>query len=161
MHRELENLSGAEDVRVGLAVSRYHGEIAAALRAGAVETFRRAGGRDDGLTIVEVPGSFELTAACAALAGRGDLDAAVAIGCVISGETTHDQYICQAVAHGLTQITLRTGLPVAFGVLTCQTIEQARARAGGDAGNKGAEAMAAAIRTVHALRSITATGRVT
>jgi 6,7-dimethyl-8-ribityllumazine synthase len=161
MHRSLDQVSGAEDMRIGLAVSRYHDDVVAALHDGAVKTFRAAGGREDHLATVEVPGAFELTAACAALAARGDLDAAVALGCVISGETTHDQYICQAVAHGLTDITVRTGLPVAFGVLTCQTMEQARARAGGAVGNKGAEAMAAAIQTVHALRAHAPPGHVT
>ncbi|MHC4141592.1 MAG: 6,7-dimethyl-8-ribityllumazine synthase, partial [Planctomycetota bacterium] len=70
-------------------------------------------------------------AACGALAARNDIDAVVALGCVVSGETTHDRYIASAVAHGLTMITVQTGVPVAFGVLTCQNMDQARARAGG------------------------------
>ena len=87
--------------------------------------------------------------------------AAAAIGCVISGETTHDRFICQAVANGLTDVTVRFGLPIAFGVLTCQSIEQARERSGGSKGNKGAEAMAAAIRTFHAIAAVTARERIT
>ncbi|MHC4588131.1 MAG: 6,7-dimethyl-8-ribityllumazine synthase, partial [Planctomycetota bacterium] len=106
---------------------------------------RRAGGARGDLRIVSAPGAFELVTACAALAARNDIDAVVAIGCVVSGETTHDQYIASAVAHGLTSVTVQTGIPVAFGVLTCQNMAQAEARAGGEKGNKGAEAMAAAI----------------
>jgi 6,7-dimethyl-8-ribityllumazine synthase len=87
-----------------------------------------------------------------ALAARGDIDAVVALGCVLTGETSHDRYICDAVAHGLMQVALRHGTPVTFGVLTCVTIEQARARSGGTKGNKGAEAMDAAIDAALAIR---------
>ena len=91
---------------------------------------------------------------CRAQAVRGDFDAVVALGCIISGETDHDRHIASAVATGLTMITVDTSVPVAFGVLTCRTLEQALARAGGDRGNKGAEAMAAAIETARTLRGL-------
>ncbi len=107
--------------------------------------FKAAGGLDSDLDIVEVPGAFELTGGCRMLAERGDVDAVVALGCVLTGETNHDRYIASAVAHGLTMITVGTGVPVAFGVLTCQSMAQARERAGGAHGNKGAEAMTAAL----------------
>ncbi len=154
MHRELKPTTSAQGLRIGLVVSRYHAPITDALRDGAVDCYTRAGGSPDDLVLVNAPGTFEVTALCAALAERGDLDAVVAVGCVISGQTTHDQYLCQAVSHGLTEVTLRTGVPVSFGVLTCQSLEQAEARAGGDRGNKGAEAMAAAIDTARTIRRL-------
>jgi 6,7-dimethyl-8-ribityllumazine synthase len=156
MYRELGPSATAAGLRVAVAVSRYHAEITASMRDSAVRRFGEAGGRPEDLLVVGAPGSFELTAVCRALAARGDLDAIVALGCVISGETPHDQYIASAVAHGLTEVTLRTGVPVAFGVLTCRSVEQARARCGGGAarGDKGAEAMAAAIEAATVCRAI-------
>jgi 6,7-dimethyl-8-ribityllumazine synthase len=145
MYTELKPDISATGLRIGVAVSRYHKSITDPMRDAAVRHFVEAGGAHSDLRIVSAPGTFELVAACATLAARNDIDAVVAIGCVISGETTHDRYIASAVAHGLTSITVQTGIPVAFGVLTCQTMAQAEARAGGERGNKGAEAMAAAI----------------
>ncbi len=156
MYEELKPTTSAEGLRIGLVVSRYHAPITEALRDGAVDFYTRAGGSTDDLLVVSAPGTFEITALCGALAQRGDLDAVVAVGCVISGQTTHDQYICAAVSHGLTEVTLKTGVPVAFGVLTCQNLQQAEARAGGDRGNKGAEAMAAAIETAQTIRRLRA-----
>lgn len=156
MYVKREANESARGLRIGVAVSQYHGDITEALRDGAVEVFTKAGGSADDLLIATVPGAFELLTLCQALARRGDLDAVIAIGCVIRGETTHDQYICQAVSQGLAQIALDTGKPVAFGLLTCQTKHQARERAGGEGGNKGAEAMAAAIETACALRKLAA-----
>lgn len=154
MHTPSQSHASAANLRIGLAVSRYHDSITAAMRDAAIRRFKEAGGDGDDLQIVSAPGAFDLTAVCGALADRGDLDAVVALGCVIAGETRHDRYIAAAVAHGLTMVTVRSGVPVAFGVLTCDTMDQARARAGGDRGNKGAEAMAAAIETARALQAV-------
>src|SRR5262249_14479307 len=137
----------ATGLRIGIAVSGYHRKITGALCEGAIQAFRDAGGRERDLLIVPAAGAFELTAVCRALAHRGDLDAVVALGCIIAGQTRHDRYLAAAVAAGLTAITVETGVPVAFGVLTCDSLRQARQRAGGKHGNKGAEAMAAAIET--------------
>ncbi len=114
------------------------------------------GGEQDDLEVAEVPGAFELIAAASAFAKRGDIDAVVALGCIITGETTHDQYIAHAVASGIAQSIVETGVPIAFGVLTCQTLEQAAERAGGCKGNKGEEAMLAAIESARALEAIAA-----
>ncbi|MCH8151590.1 MAG: 6,7-dimethyl-8-ribityllumazine synthase [Planctomycetes bacterium] len=152
MYTELKPNVSAAGLRVGLAVSRYHAEITAALRDAAIKQFTEAGGAADDLRIVSAPGAFELIAVCRALAMVADTDAIVAIGCVISGETMHDRYIAAAVAHGLSMITVQRGVPVTFGVLTCQNVDQAKARAGGDKGNKGAQAMAAAIETAHTVK---------
>ena len=149
MYRQLKPNAGAAGLRVGLAVSSYHAQITAAMQDAAIKQFTDAGGAPDDLQVVPTAGAFELTAVCRALAARGDVDAVVAIGCIVSGETMHDRYLAASVAHGLTMITVETGVPVAFGVLTCQTLEQARARACGDKASKGAEAMAAAIETAH------------
>ncbi|MHC5115082.1 MAG: 6,7-dimethyl-8-ribityllumazine synthase [Planctomycetota bacterium] len=154
----------ATGLAIGVVVSRYHGEITGALLDGAVETFVEAGGSAGDLLTVPSPGAFELTTICQAVAQRPEIHGVVALGCVIRGETMHDQHLAQAVAGGLTRITLDTGKPVAFGVLTCQTLHQARDRAGGANGNKGAEAMAAVIEAVRSVRSVsgaqaTLTGR--
>ena len=95
-----------------------------------------------------------MTVACRALAEIDTIEAVIALGCVISGETTHDQYINQSIIQGLTTITTTTGLPVGFGVLTCQTMKQARVRAGGAKGNKGEEAMAAVIEMANTLQAL-------
>ncbi|MFO0873129.1 MAG: 6,7-dimethyl-8-ribityllumazine synthase [Phycisphaerales bacterium] len=144
----------ASGLRVGLVVSRYHAEITSALARGARDAFARAGGSEADLLEVASPGTFELPAICAAFANDTPVDAVVALGCVIAGETRHDRYIAGAVADGLMRIAIDTGRPVAFGVLTVGTIEQARARAGGAKGNKGAEAMVAAIEAALAIRAI-------
>ena len=144
----------AADLRLAIVVSQYHRNITDALCTGAEQVFREAHGRRANLLIVEAPGAFELTVICRAIAGRGDVDGIVALGCVITGETPHDQYICQAVSHGLTQVSLQAGIPVAFGLLTCRTMDQAAARAGGDKGNKGAEAMSAAIAAAATIREL-------
>lgn len=154
MHKQSQPETSAAGLRIAVVVSRYHDRITDALCTAAIDCFRSAGGAEKLLEVVRAAGTFELTALCRALANRGDLDAVVALGCIISGETPHDRYIASAVASGLTMITVQTGVPVAFGVLTCGTFEQALARAGGDHGNKGAEAMAAAIDTSQTIRAL-------
>ena len=146
----------ASGIRVGIASSSYHKEVVQELEHGAREVFTDSGGRDEDLKIVESPGAFELVAICSALAARSDLDAVVALGCVIRGETSHDTWINSAVSQGLANISIATGKPVAFGVLTCETMEQARARSGGDKGNKGEEAMRAAIAAVRIIQDVRA-----
>lgn len=156
MRAEMKPGPSAAGLRIGMAVSRYHERITTALREAAERAFLDAGGSRQDLHVEPAPGAFELTAVCRALAARGDLDAVVAVGCIIAGETRHDRYLAAAVAHGLTGITVQTGVPVCFGVLTCDSLAQARARAGGAKGNKGAEAMAAAIETALTVRGLRA-----
>ena len=144
----------ADGLRIGLAVSTYHSEITRSLREAAERAFAQAGGAAQDLVAVEVPGAFELIAICRALAERDDIDGIVALGCVIRGETQHDQAIVAAVAHGLSSIIVDTGVPIGFGVLTCENIEQARERAGGAKGNKGEEAMHAAIAAAAAIDAL-------
>lgn len=154
MYTEVKTSTSAASRRIGIVVSQYHEKITGALQAAAVQKFVELGGSVDDLVIAPAPGAFELPAIAHALVKRGDLDAVLAIGCVLTGETQHDRYISHAVAQGLTNITIATGVPVAFGLLTCHTMAQAKARAGGDVGNKGAEAMAAVLETVNTLKAI-------
>ncbi len=137
-----------------IAVSLYNGSVTEPMLRGAIDAYVRAGGDEESLAIVEAPGAYDLVAIAANLAHTGRYDAVVCLGCVIKGETEHDRHIAGAVAHNLAAISVETGVPVAFGVLTTNTVEQARARAGGDAGNKGAEAMLAALASAEAVRAI-------
>jgi len=157
MHIRRQADSDATGLRLAIAVSGYHRDITDALCAGAVEAFTKAGGTEDALLIAPAPGTFELTAVSQALAARPDVDGVVALGCVIRGETSHDQHLARAVANGLTRIALDTGKPVSFGILTCDTKHQARARAGGEKGNKGIEAMEATIDTIRSINAIAKT----
>jgi 6,7-dimethyl-8-ribityllumazine synthase len=139
-----------------VVVSRYNASVTDAMLEGAIEAYTDRFHAGASLEIVAVPGAFELTAAARAGALSGRFDGVVALGCIIRGETSHDQYIASALAHGLTSLTIGTGVPVAFGVLTVDTAAQARARAGGKKGNKGREAMDALLDTLDAIRAIEA-----
>ncbi len=165
MYTEINSSPDASGIRIGIAVSRYHGEITDRLLEGAKTFFLSHGGSEDNLIIMRTPGAFELTVACRALAEIDTIDAIIALGCVISGETTHDTYINQSIVQGLTAITTPTGLPIGFGVLTCQSMKQARVRSGGSGGaggvgdekgkgNKGAEAMAAALEMANVIQTL-------
>jgi 6,7-dimethyl-8-ribityllumazine synthase len=132
-------------LRVGLVVSRFNDAVTTRLRAGAMEALRLAGVLSHALEQLDVPGAFELPLAARTLALSGRVDAIVCLGCVIRGETPHFDYICTAVAHGLMDATLQTGVPVAFGVLTTDTPEQADARSQPGPANKGFEAACAAL----------------
>ncbi len=128
-----------------IVVARWNELITRRMLDGAVDTFRRHGVAEERLTVVWVPGSFEIPLAADTLARGGKFVGVCCLGAVIQGETTHDQYINQQVAAGIMQAGRETGVPVTFGVLTCQSMEQAQDRAGGKAGNKGREAALAAI----------------
>jgi len=140
----------ASALRVALIVSRYNPAVTGPMRDAAAEAFAAAGGKPANLTTVSAPGAFELPAlASAALETR---DAAVCLACVVKGETRHDEVIAGAAACALAELSARARKPVAFGVLTVDSQEQALARAGGAKGNKGAEAMNAAIETAASIR---------
>jgi 6,7-dimethyl-8-ribityllumazine synthase len=141
-------------LRVGLVTASWHAEVTAGLLAGARRALAEC--RVSDVVEVRVPGSFELPVAAARLAAAG-LDAVVALGVVIRGGTPHFEYVCSAATAGLTEVSVRTGVPVGFGVLTCDTEEQALDRAGlpGSREDKGHEAAAAAVATAVALRAVT------
>ncbi len=144
----------ARDTKFAIVVSRFNELITRSLLSGALETLRRHGGVDDQTTIVWTPGAFELVLAADELARSGQYDAICCLGAVIQGETTHHEYINHQVAAGIMRINQETRVPVTFGVLTCGNMDQAFARAGGKAGNKGAEAVLAAIEMVNVLRQL-------
>ena len=135
-----------------IIVSRFNDLVTRRLLDGALETFRRHGAKDEQLTIVWAPGAFELPQLAQHLASSKKFAAIVALGAVIQGETTHHDYINHQVAAGLMRTAQETGIPVLFGVLTCENLDQALNRAGGKAGNKGTEAALAAIEMVNTLK---------
>ena len=152
----------ASNMRIAVVTSRYYQEITSALRAGAIDAFTGCGGDPDRLRHIESPGTWELPVLCSALLRTpADFDAVIAIGCVIAGETSHDRYINSGVSNALARLSIETSTPVAFGVLTCSSMEQALARAGGHVGNKGRESMLAAIEAAHTIRSLTTTEHMT
>ncbi len=146
--------SVAAGVRFGLVAARFNGFIVERLVEGAREFLLSRGVAADDLLLVRVPGAWEIPAALDALAGSGEVDALVALGAVIRGETPHFDFICNQCAAGCARVTARTGIPVGFGVLTCDDAGQAAERAGGKAGNKGEEAAEAALEMAHLLRSL-------
>lgn len=145
--------SPSDQLRVAIVVSRYNASITDRLLEGAIDEYVGRGGVREELVVLEAPGAFELPVICRTAARSGRFDAVVALGCLIRGQTMHDQHIAQAVAGGLIEVSNQTGIPVAFGVLTVETPHQAAARAGGAKGNKGAAAMAAAIESASVIRA--------
>lgn len=144
MPRTLQGNPGAA-TRVGIAVARFNEMVTERLLDGALATLREHHVPDERITVLWVPGAFELPAACQWLAQSGNVDALVMLGAVVRGGTDHYEYVCGGVTDGAMRVGLDTGLPLGFGVLTCATMEQALARAGGEHGNKGCDAAIAAL----------------
>jgi 6,7-dimethyl-8-ribityllumazine synthase len=139
---------------LAVVASRYNPQIVEALLTAARGRWRSYGGAPSQLRVERVPGAFELPLAAQRLALTRRIDAVVALGCVIRGDTAHFDYVAGECARGLQRVMLDTGVPVSFGVLTVDTVAQARARAGRDALNKGAEALETALAMVQVLRRI-------
>ena len=133
------------DFRAVIITARWNAPITGALTDGAIGTLHAAGVADDRITRLQVPGTVELVNAAAAAIDALRPDAVIVIGCVIRGDTPHFDYVCQGVTQGIADINARGGVPVIFGVLTVNRLEEAQQRAGGSLGNKGAEAAVAAI----------------
>ena len=144
----------AGDARFTVLVSRWNSFITDSLLKGALETLQRHGVSDDRICVVKVPGAFELPLAAKKVAESGSTDAIIALGAVIRGGTPHFDYVCGECTKGLGQVSLQSGLPVAFGVLTTDSIEQAIERAGTKAGNKGEEAAVTALEMVSLLQQL-------
>lgn len=145
MVRVIEGQLNASGLRFGVVVSRFNSAVAERLVEGALDCLLRHGAKQEDITIVKVPGAWELPLAVDRLAKSGQLHAVIALGALIRGETSHFDVIAAECAKGLAQVGLDRKLPVAFGVLTCDTMDQALDRAGGKAGNKGWDAALAAI----------------
>jgi 6,7-dimethyl-8-ribityllumazine synthase len=139
--------------KIGVVTARFNTEVTSRLEAGAIATLKELGCKDNSIVTVSVPGAFEIPLAVQALLSGG-CDAVVALGAVIRGDTSHYDYVCNAVERGCSELQIKFHKPVAFGVLTTNTDEQAMDRAGGKHGNKGSEAAMVAIEMVSLLRKI-------
>ncbi len=145
-----------QDARFCLVTSRFNSFIVEALTSGAIDALTRHGARPEDIHVVKVPGAYELPLAVQKAASSGRYDAIVALGAVIRGSTPHFDYVAGECVKGISMISLKHDIPVAFGVLTVDTIEQAIERAGTKAGNKGAEAALSAIEMINLLRTLDA-----
>ena len=139
-------ISDMSGFKFGIVVSEWNEEVTGALYSGAFETLLQLGASRENIERMDVPGSFELSLGAQWMAKREDIDAVITLGCVIQGETRHFDFICDACAHGITNVALKYDKPVIFGVLTTNTQKQALDRAGGKHGNKGDEAAATAVK---------------
>ena len=155
---QIEGALGADGGRFAVVVSRYNESVTRRLLDGALETFAPHGVGEDDVTVAWVPGAFEIPLVADRLARSGEYAAVCCLGAVIRGETSHDRYINEQVSRAIMQIGLERGIPVLFGVLTCQSMDQAVDRAGGNVGNKGAEASLAAIDMANLLRQLPSAG---
>jgi 6,7-dimethyl-8-ribityllumazine synthase len=151
---ELRAQPDGRGLKVGIAVARFNEVVTGRLLQGALAACRACGVADTDITVVHVPGAFELPQASAWLATKGRCDAVAALGAVIRGETSHYDYVCSAATDGCLRVNLDTNVPIAFGVLTCEDLAQAMARAGGDAGNKGNDAVLAALEMAQLSRAL-------
>ncbi|HBC9224512.1 TPA: 6,7-dimethyl-8-ribityllumazine synthase [Staphylococcus aureus] len=145
-----------KDLKVAIVVSRFNDFITGRLLEGAKDTLIRHDVNEDNIDVAFVPGAFEIPLVAKKLASSGNYDAVITLGCVIRGATSHYDYVCNEVAKGVSKVNDQTNVPVIFGILTTESIEQAVERAGTKAGNKGAEAAASAIEMANLLKSIKA-----
>ncbi|MBI3800879.1 MAG: 6,7-dimethyl-8-ribityllumazine synthase [Deltaproteobacteria bacterium] len=154
MVRVIRGKMDATGMRFGLVVSQFNSLITERLQAGAIDALCRHGAREEDMVVVQVPGAFDIPLFAKKMAASGRYDALVCLGAVIKGETPHFDYISAAMTQGIKEVMLAHGLPVTFGVLTTESMEQALDRAGGKAGNKGAEAAVAAVEMLNTLKAL-------
>jgi 6,7-dimethyl-8-ribityllumazine synthase len=154
MPRFIEGKLNADGLRFGIIVARFNSFIGERLLEGALDALLRHGADDAQITVLKVPGAFEIPLATQRMAKSGRYDALICLGAVIRGSTPHFDYVSSEVSKGIAHVSLDTGVPVAFGVLTTDTIEQAIERAGTKAGNKGFDAAMTAIETANIFREI-------
>jgi len=154
MPRTYEGILDAKGFRFGLVVSRFNDLLTGRLVEGALDCLTRHGAPEEAITLVKVPGSWELPLVAERLAATGKVDAVVALGVLIRGATPHFDYLAAETAKGLAHVALSSGVPVSFGVLTCDSLEQALERSGSKAGNKGWQAAQSAIEMVQLYRRL-------
>jgi 6,7-dimethyl-8-ribityllumazine synthase len=150
--KTIQGRLSAEGLRVAIVASRWNDFVVSRLISGAMDALERLGASSDSITIVRVPGSFELPMAARRIAQSGKFDAVLCLGVVIRGETSHNEYIAAEVFKGIAQVSLETNLPIALGVVTADNLEQAIDRAGAKSGNKGFEAAMTAVELVNLYR---------
>lgn len=151
---DINSVPSAEDMRFGIVVSEWNNNITSALLQGAYDTLLRHGAKEENIRVMTVPGSFELVYGSSQMVKNGKVDAVIAIGCVIRGDTPHFDYICQGATYGLSKLNLQSDVPVIYGLLTCNNHDQAEARCGGILGNKGDECAITAIKMVSYRRNL-------
>jgi len=144
----------AKGKKFGIIVSRFNDFITGKLLDGAIDALTRSGAKDDDISVVKVPGAFEIPLAAQIMANKKTFDAIICLGAVIRGATTHYDYVCAEVSKGIASVSLQSGIPVMFGILTTETIEQAIERAGTKAGNKGFDVALGAIEMANLSQSL-------
>ena len=154
--RTLEGKLVAENIKVGVVVARFNDFIVSKLVGGCEDALLRRGVRPEDIDLAWVPGAFEIPLIASKMAKSGKYDAVIALGAVIRGSTSHYDYVCSEVSKGVANVSLNSDIPVMFGVLTTDTIEQAIERAGSKAGNKGSECAQGAIEMVNLIRALEA-----
>jgi 6,7-dimethyl-8-ribityllumazine synthase len=154
MVNTLEGTAIGTGLKIAIVVSRFNDFITEKLLSGAIGTLKSHGVQENEMTVAWVPGAFELPLIARKMAETGKYDAIITLGCVIRGATTHYDYVCNEAAKGIASASQQTGIPVIFGVLTTETIEQAIERAGTKVGNKGCDAAMAAIETANLLKKL-------
>jgi 6,7-dimethyl-8-ribityllumazine synthase len=154
MTKTFEGNISAEGLRFAIVVSRFNEFISSKLVGGALDALQRHGAKEEQIALVKVPGAFEIPMTAQRLARSGNYDAIICLGAVIRGATPHFDYVASEVSKGIAQVALDTGIPVAFGVLTTDSLEQAIERAGAKSGNKGWDAAMAAMEMVNLFKSM-------
>ncbi len=154
MSKIIEGTLEAKNFRFGIIVSRFNSFISDRLLEGALDTLTRHGATNEQITVVKAPGAFELPLVASKMANSDKYDALICLGAVIRGGTPHFEYVSSEMTKGIASVSLQSGLPIAFGVLTTDSVEQAIERAGTKAGNKGVEAAMSAIEMVNLLGAI-------
>ena len=156
--RQIQVLEGKvvapQGMKVGIVAARFNEIIVNKLLGGAVDGLVRHGVEEENITAAWVPGAFEIPVAAQKMAQSGNYDAVICVGTVIRGDTSHYDYVCNEVSKGIAHVSLETGIPVLFGVLTTENIEQAIARAGSKAGNKGYDCAVSAIEMINLIKAI-------
>ena len=152
--KTLEGQLVAENIKIGIVISRFNEFIGGKLLDGAIDSLKRHGVKSEDITVAWVPGAFEIPLIAQKMAAKDDWDAIICLGAVIRGTTSHYDYVCAEVSKGIAQVSLNANKPVLFGVLTTDTIEQAIERAGTKAGNKGFDCGVSAIEMVHLIRQL-------
>ena len=150
----LEGKLVAEEIKIGIVVARFNDFITSRLLGGAMDSLKRHNVPEENVDVAWVPGAFEIPLIASKMAKSGKYDAVICLGAVIRGATSHYDYVCNEVSKGIASVSLETGVPVMFGVVTTDNIEQAIERAGSKAGNKGAECATGAIEMINLIRSM-------
>lgn len=150
----IEGVYSGEGLKIGIIASRFNEFITSKLVSGAEDCLKRHGVADDDMSVAWVPGAFEIPVIAKRMAASGKYDAVICVGAVIRGATSHYDYVCNEVSKGIAAVSLETGIPVLFGILTTDTIEQAIERAGTKAGNKGTDCAMSALEMINLIKNI-------